>query len=739
MKLPSALLALAAFACSVSAQYKGFNSGATFTNGQGKVQADFEAEFRTAQSIPGQSSGFNSVRLFTTIQVGTLAEPISAIPAAINTRTTMLLGLWASAGQAQFNNELAALQNAINQYGTAFTDLVAGISVGSEDLYRISPTGVINMAGLGAGPEAITSYINQVRDLIGGTALEGKGVGHVDTWTAWVNGTNQPVVDACDWIGMDAYPYFQDTQANSIENADTLFFDALAATRGAVGGKAVWVTETGWPFSGPLSGQGEAGVQNAERYWEEVGCALFNNVNTWWYILRDSNPDPSNPSFGVYPPDLSAPRYDLSCPGQSPGASSAISSSSSSTPVTSVGPSSTLDEVTASSVSLSSTPTSIYGGGDPTSQGSSSAFAPTSASSNAPSSSAASSTEQGGQQSSTASPPVASASVSSTPRSSAAGNTASASSAPAGSTPGSSAAGSTGSGDRSMASASSASVPGSSAASSATLTLSAPDSSAASMSVPASSRQSSGVASIATPLNSATGSGAAGPVVTVTAPDATVTVSTVVTTTMCPVACIPGPGSPTTIITEVPQNTPSAPASPARPAGSSIPSTPSGQRCPDDLAGEYQYPHLIIPVNSSAPDQGASTSYFPHISPEMDTLVNFDIPPTYAGRTCTLVFLFPAQAQLETSSFSLSGSGGMDVAQLAEPATEGTSYNSAPNVAQELKHVPTVSPRNKYVISSGACAAGRRVGYRVSATGSLDLRYFQDWNPCPIGLFVTAE
>jgi glucan endo-1,3-beta-D-glucosidase len=93
--------------------------------------------------------------------------------------------------------------------------LVAGISVGSEDLYRISPTGIAADSGYGADPDTLVNYIGQVRQSLSGTALSGAPIGHVDTWTAWVNGSNNAVSAACDWVGMDAYPYFQNTMANS--------------------------------------------------------------------------------------------------------------------------------------------------------------------------------------------------------------------------------------------------------------------------------------------------------------------------------------------------------------------------------------------------------------------------------------------------------------------------------------------------------------------------------------------
>lgn len=117
--------------------------------------------------------------------------------------------MWCSAGDASFANELAALKSAISTYGSSLAGQVAGISVGSEDLYRISPTGILNGENPGASPDTIVSYIKQVKDALAGTPLSGVPVGHVDTWTAWVNGSNNAVTDASDFIGVDTYPYFQ--------------------------------------------------------------------------------------------------------------------------------------------------------------------------------------------------------------------------------------------------------------------------------------------------------------------------------------------------------------------------------------------------------------------------------------------------------------------------------------------------------------------------------------------------
>ncbi|KAK4156854.1 hypothetical protein C8A00DRAFT_12274 [Chaetomidium leptoderma] len=320
------LAALSATISSVRAAHQGFNYGAFFTDNTPKTQADFEAEFKTAQNLVGApGGGFNSARLYTMLQWGTATDVTAAIPAAIATNTTLLLGLWCSAGDAIVTNELTALATAIATaiatHGTNFTDLVVGISVGSEDLYRASATGQAHLAGAGvADPAVLVAYIQRVRDAIKGTALAGTPVGHVDTWTEWVDrpaAASQAVIDAVDWVGMDAYSYWQSMVPNAAGRGRGLFEDALEKTRAAVGGKPVWVTETGFPVSGLASNEAVPSVENAKRFWDEVGCLLlFGKVDVWWYILRDAGRGTPVPSFGIVGGDLgTTPVFDISCKG----------------------------------------------------------------------------------------------------------------------------------------------------------------------------------------------------------------------------------------------------------------------------------------------------------------------------------------------------------------------------------------------------------------------------------------
>lgn len=235
-----------ALATAAVAQSKGFNYGSTNADGSCRGYDDFVRFFNEAKSLPG-TSGFTTARLYTSIQCGTGADPISAFRAAIDTDTKLLVGLWASAGRDVYQNELNALIRGANELGTAFTDRIIGISVGSEDLYRSSPQGVANNAGVGATGSEIVGYIGWMRDWIKGTSLESKPIGHVDTWTAWILPENRGVADTVNFLGHNSFPYFENTRPNAIEQARENFYTAVGQTESVSSGKPVWVTETGWP------------------------------------------------------------------------------------------------------------------------------------------------------------------------------------------------------------------------------------------------------------------------------------------------------------------------------------------------------------------------------------------------------------------------------------------------------------------------------------------------------------
>ncbi|KAH8787348.1 putative GPI anchored cell wall protein [Hyaloscypha sp. PMI_1271] len=153
--------------------------------------------------------------------------------------------------------------------------------------------------------------------------------------------------------------------------------------------------------------------------------------------------------------------------------------------------------------------------------------------------------------------------------------------------------------------------------------------------------------------------------------------------------------------------------------------------------GNYQYPHLIVPISSSSPTAASGTSYFGTISSNTSTIFNFDIPSSYSGSTCNLIFLLPLLSELETSSYTFSGSGGVDFSQLSSAATEATTWDNAPSVEKDLGEF-TLSEGSSTLVESFVCPAGETLSFEMSAVGDTFLYFFQDWNPSPLGLYITV-
>ncbi|KAI9709998.1 MAG: hypothetical protein M1820_003076 [Bogoriella megaspora] len=165
--------------------------------------------------------------------------------------------------------------------------------------------------------------------------------------------------------------------------------------------------------------------------------------------------------------------------------------------------------------------------------------------------------------------------------------------------------------------------------------------------------------------------------------------------------------------------------------------------CPGELGTGYVAPWLIIPISQSQPTTPFGTIYSPTITPnDLCTIFILAIPSSVGNKTCTLEFLFPEQDQLETSSYHISGPGNFDFAGYIDAIeiTPNTTWQSQEGLGTHELPPTNWQPGNKYVLYEGPCAldAGNVVGGRVcSKDTSLD--FFQDYNECPIGLWITLS
>ncbi|CAI7580775.1 unnamed protein product [Penicillium glandicola] len=202
-----------------------------------------------------------------------------------------------------------------------------------------------------------------------------------------------------------------------------------------------------------------------------------------------------------------------------------------------------------------------------------------------------------------------------------------------------------------------------------------------------------------------------------------------------------------------PSRSPSIPATSGgspHPTGSASASVPAGSAssthsatgttgaCATTLqSGAYETPHLIVQVDSSSPDTAPGNSLNGTVTSTISSVFNFDIPSSDSGKTCSLVFLFPKLEDLETSSYSFSGDGSIDFAKLSSTVDSSTTSNTIPSVSQDFGTI-TVSPGNSYLVSTFSCPAGEAVSYEMKNAGSTDLNFFEDWNPSPLGLYITT-
>ncbi|KAK2774286.1 hypothetical protein FQN53_003684 [Emmonsiellopsis sp. PD_33] len=148
------------------------------------------------------------------------------------------------------------------------------------------------------------------------------------------------------------------------------------------------------------------------------------------------------------------------------------------------------------------------------------------------------------------------------------------------------------------------------------------------------------------------------------------------------------------------------------------------QTCPAKLAGDFEFPHLIVPVNSQWPSINYGNSYNGSISITTSSIYNFDIPLASRGLTCTLWFLFPSESELAPSNYTFKGDGRVKFSRLSGFATVDTSYQNQPSVEKELG-IAELKAGGQYNISNFECPAAKTIAFKIENIGSTQLEYFQ--------------
>ncbi|KAK6343777.1 hypothetical protein TWF696_007439 [Orbilia brochopaga] len=217
--------------------------------------------------------------------------------AAVAVGGKVLIGVWATPPD-HFGAEKAAVLRAIRGFGTGW---IAGVAVGSEDLYRNTQAGQYHI-----NPQDLANQIYDVRGMVR-QYDQRILVGHADTWTAWVDPRNDVVTRACDFVLTNGFPYWEGA---SIQ--DTLKYNvyqsSLWKTQGRVSSVnprcKVWVGETGWPSNGDPFGRAWPARGNCQNYANAFWPWLCkkSDMTAFYYTLDDNQQAATNVerTFGVY-------------------------------------------------------------------------------------------------------------------------------------------------------------------------------------------------------------------------------------------------------------------------------------------------------------------------------------------------------------------------------------------------------------------------------------------------------
>ncbi|KAF3910204.1 hypothetical protein ABW21_db0201929 [Orbilia brochopaga] len=278
--------------------FSGLNMGTYSSTGGCMSLNDWVNALRKVKTFNNPHFNFNIVKVYTTSQCSCLANALSAARQVGGIK--IWAGIWTTP-VATYNsdkNEVA------NQIRGANGNLIAGVSVGSEELFR----GTLSAATL-------AGYIWDVKGMVqnsyGKTNIP---VGTSDGISPLLNGANQAVLDASDVMMVTDYPFYGGTNIKAALSAFKHDWWALGAK---MGGKPLIVGETGWPSAGNTIGQAVATISKAGQYWRYIACWMRSTHHPFfWFEGIDEawkTGAVAETRFGVSWQNTAKPKFTMTC------------------------------------------------------------------------------------------------------------------------------------------------------------------------------------------------------------------------------------------------------------------------------------------------------------------------------------------------------------------------------------------------------------------------------------------
>ncbi|KAI8099301.1 glycoside hydrolase superfamily [Halteromyces radiatus] len=213
---------------------------------------------------------FNQIKTYTNrVRSYTMAvcnEGELALKASQSTGMNIYLGMWVDRPDT-FESEFNGLQQLVKS-GASFKNVDA-IIVGSEVIYRKE-----------ADAATLANYVRRVADLVHPLGVK------VTTSEVYYD-FSPPIVNAVDFLMMNAFPYWEGVQINQ---AVAKLFEHYDSVVSSANGKNVKISETGWPSRGANFQASVPSPDNQRTYVKGVLCeAQKRGVDVLYFSAMDES------------------------------------------------------------------------------------------------------------------------------------------------------------------------------------------------------------------------------------------------------------------------------------------------------------------------------------------------------------------------------------------------------------------------------------------------------------------
>ncbi|KAF2475807.1 uncharacterized protein BDR25DRAFT_379374 [Lindgomyces ingoldianus] len=164
-------------------------------------------------------------------------------------------------------------------------------------------------------------------------------------------------------------------------------------------------------------------------------------------------------------------------------------------------------------------------------------------------------------------------------------------------------------------------------------------------------------------------------------------------------------------------------------------------QCKKDLSGSHVQPLYIQQISRHQPKHTWPPSQHAKICKGVSALYTFDIPSSFTGKKCELLFLFPRRKHLADSHFSFNNKGAVDVDRLNKSVGPGATFESLEHANPEM-HLTRFDLINgkHWVLDRQPCTPGQ-ISYELLDMDDLCVEFDQSGpvvGKRPVGLYVAA-